>query len=45
MNPPPQHRPMRKWTILLLAWVIGLCVFGGYLALIIYMAYRWFASP
>ena len=39
----PIHRPLRKWVILWLAWLVGMGVWGLYLAMIFVLIYRLFA--
>jgi hypothetical protein len=41
--PVPPRRSAGKWVILLIAWVVGLGVWGVYIAMIVTLAFRWFA--
>ena len=42
MDTPSPSRPAWKLTVLLAAWVVGLCVFAAYLILVVYYLFKWF---
>jgi hypothetical protein len=40
-----EHRSVRKWLILSIVWIVGLGVWGLYIAMIIVLFFRWFGAP
>jgi hypothetical protein len=38
------HRSARKWVMLCIVWIVGLGVWGLYIAMIILLVYRWFGG-
>lgn len=36
------RRPLRAWILLFLVWIVGLAIWAVYIAMIIWIFYRWF---
>ena len=40
-----EQRSVRQWLLLCVVWVVGLGVWGVYIAMIIVLVFRWLGTP